>query len=266
MIAAMAGPDTQLPTSLRARARWRRLTTAGVPVMLVHPDWEAATPAPVVLWLHGRTVEKELDPGRYLRWMRAGIATCAVDLPGHGERFDAALQRPERSLDVVRQMLAEIDPIVDALDAMPLFDLDNAGIGGVSAGGMATLARLCSTHRFRCVSVEATTGSWRHQSHRPMFRGRGEEAAGLDPIEHLDGWREIAVQAFHGRYDEWVPIEGQQAFMDALRRHYRDPDLIEFIKYDRTDAVYEHAGFGRMASEAKNTQLDFFKRHLFPDA
>ena len=266
MIAAMAGPDAKLPTSLRARTRWRRLTVAGVPVMLVHPDWESATPAPVVLWMHGRTVDKELDPGRYLRWVRAGIAACAVDLPGHGERFDADLQQPDRSLDVVRQMLGEIDPIVDALGAMGLFDLDRAGIGGVSAGGMTALARLCSEHRFRCASVEAATGSWGHQSHRPMFRGRVQEAAGLDPIEHLDGWREIPFQALHARYDQWVPIEGQQAFVDALRRHYRDPDLIEFIRYDRTGAASEHAGFGRMASEAKNSQLDFLKRRLLPDA
>ena len=264
MIPAMAGPDTQLPSSLRARTRWRRLTPAGVPAMLVHPDWEPANPVPVVLWMHGRTVDKELDPGRYLRWLRAGIATCAVDLPGHGERFDADLQEPGRSLDIVKQMLAEIDPIVEALDAMGLFDLDNAAIGGVSAGGMATLARLCTPHRFRCVSVEATTGSWRHQSHRPMFRDRDQELAGLDPIEHLDGWREIPIQAFHGRYDEWVPVEGQQAFVDALRAHYRDANLIEFIRYDRTGAAYEHAGFGKYASEAKNTQLAFFERHLRP--
>ncbi|TDJ57971.1 MAG: hypothetical protein E2O40_02105 [Planctomycetota bacterium] len=266
MIAAMSGPDTQLPTSLRAQARWQRLTSAGVPAMLVHPDWESATPVPVVLWMHGRTVDKELDPGRYLRWMRAGIAACAVDLPGHGERFDAALQEPDRTLDVVRQMLGEIDPIVDALGAMGLFDLDRAGIGGVSAGGMTALARLCTRHRFRCVSVEATTGSWRHQSHRPMFRDRGEEAGDLDPIEHLDGWREIPFQALHARHDEWVPIDGQQTFIDALRRQYRDPDRIEFIRYDRTGAAYEHAGFGRMASEAKNSQLDFLKRRLRPDA
>jgi len=262
MIAAMAGPDTQLPTSLRAQTRWRRLTPAGVPVMLVHPDWESATPVPVVLWMHGRTVDKELDPGRYLRWLRAGIATCAVDLPGHGERLDADLQQSDRTLDVGQQMLGEIDPIVDALGAMDLFDLDRAGIGGVSAGGMTALARLCTRHRFRCVSVEATTGSWRHQSHRPMFRDRDQELAGLDPIEHLAGWREVPLQALHARYDEWMPIEGQQAFIDALRRDYREPDLVEFIRYDRTGAAYEHAGFGSFASEAKNRQLDFFKRRL----
>jgi hypothetical protein len=35
--------------------------------------------------------------------MRAGIATCAVDLPGHGERLNADLQRSDRAFDVVRR-------------------------------------------------------------------------------------------------------------------------------------------------------------------
>ncbi|MCH8940394.1 MAG: hypothetical protein IIC27_04645 [Chloroflexi bacterium] len=61
--------------------------------------------------MHGRTVEKELDPGRYLRWLRAGIATCTVDLPGHGERFEQALQHPEQAMEVVLRMLGEIDEI-----------------------------------------------------------------------------------------------------------------------------------------------------------
>jgi len=74
---------SRLPSSLASRAKSVRF--GDVPALLAHPDWE--TPAPVVLWMHGRTVSKELDPGRYLRWVRAGIAACAVDLPGHGERF-----------------------------------------------------------------------------------------------------------------------------------------------------------------------------------
>ena len=49
---------------------------------------------------------------------------------------------------------------------------------------------------------------------------------------------------------------------DALRAHYRDANLIEFIRYDRTGAAYEHAGFGKYASEAKNRQLAFFERCL----
>lgn len=253
----------QMPASLRAKAQWRRLADGRIPALLVHPDWEARAPSPVVIWMHGRTVNKELDPGRYLRWMRAGIGACAVDLPGHGERLDPSLQDPARTLDVVRRMIAEIDDIVAALGQIAAFDPERVAIGGMSAGGMAALARLCRPHPFACASVEATTGSWEHQRRREMFQNRApEEVAALDPVRHLDGWREIPLQAIHARLDEWVPIEGQAEFIEALRSRYRDPSSIEFIEYDRTGAPNEHAGFGSMAADAKDRQVAFFKRRL----
>src|SRR5438552_12133234 len=139
---------SQMPTALQTHARWERLGSSGIPAMLVQPDWESghAAPPPVVIWMHGRTVSKEIDPGRYLRWMRAGLAACAVDLPGHGERFDADLQEALRSFEVVKQMIDEIDVIVEALREKGAFDMNRLGIGGVSAGGMAALARLCRPH------------------------------------------------------------------------------------------------------------------------
>lgn len=256
----------QMPSALRANARWQLLGSSSIPALLAHPDWESGRPAPVMLWMHGRTVNKELDPGRYLRWMRAGIATCAVDLPGHGERKNPILQQADRAFDVVRQMIEEIDGIVESLGAMNVFDMTRIAIGGMSAGGMAALARLCRPHAFCCASVEATTGSWNHQAEREMFRNVTDaEMAALNPIEHLDdhgGWREIPLQAIHARHDEWVPFAGQEAFIHAVRDRYIDPDLIEFITYDRTGAPNEHQGFGKMASDAKDRQRDFLRRWL----
>jgi dienelactone hydrolase len=247
-----------MPTTLRRHARWLEL--AGVPAMVVRPDGDG--PCPLVLWMHGRTVHKELDPGRYLRWLRAGIGACAVDLPGHGQRFDEALQAPDRTLDVVTAMVGEIDPLVEAVGALGGFDLDRLGIGGFSAGGMSALVRLCRRHRFRCASVEATSGSWSRQRHRAMFEGRRKEAEALEPIRHLKGWREIPLLALHARHDEWVPVAGEVEFIEALRERYRRPDLVELVLYDRTGAPFEHAGFGRMSSDAKNRQVTFLKHTL----
>lgn len=233
--------------------------------MLVHPEWESNQPTPIVIWMHGRTAQKELDPGRYLRWMRAGIGACAVDLPGHGERRDEALQNPSRSFDVVRQMISEIDSVVETLRRKPEFDTNRIAIGGMSAGGMAALARLCQPHRFACASVEATTGSWRHQQQlgREMFRNVDDaEIARHNPIETLDGWREIPLQAIHARRDEWVSFEGQKAFVEVLRTRYRHPSLIEFVEYERTGAPGEHIGFGKLAADAKDRQRDFLKQWL----
>ena len=136
-------------------------------------------------------------------------------------------------------------------------------IGGMSAGGMAALARLCRPHDFRCAAVEATSGSWVHQQHREMFEGRApEEIAALNPIANLDGWREIPVQAIHSRLDEWVAFEGQRVFFEALRARAEHVDRIELVVYEETGAPFEHAGFGRHAADAKNRQRDFCARWL----
>ena len=254
---------SQMPSALRTQARWQQVAGrfGAIPVMLAHPNW--TTSAPVMLWMHGRTVNKELDPGRYLRWIRAGIAACAIDLPGHGERLDPASHEDANSWDVMRQMVDEIDDIVEALREMKVFDMQRMGIGGMSAGGMATLARLCRPHTFICTSVEATTGSWNHQRHTGMFRGRSDtEIASLNPMANLDRWRKIPLQAFHSRLDQRVSFEGQSAFIDELQRRYADPSLIDFVVYDRTGVPDEHSGFGLFASEAKDRQAAFLKQWL----
>jgi hypothetical protein len=255
----------QLPSALRARTRFERLGDARVPALLVHPDWDAAVKAPLVIWMHGRTVSKELDPGRYMRWMRAGIGACAVDLPGHGERFDATLHKRARAWDVIRQMVDEIDPVVEALGAMQLFDMSRIAIGGMSGGGMAAMARLCRPHPFTCASVEASSGSWGHQREGTMFRDvPPDEFAALNPIDNLGAWREIAFQAIHARGDEWMHYEGQLAFIEELRRHYDDPELVQLVTFDETGAQHEHIGFGRRTIEAKTVQLEFLRQWLAP--
>ncbi len=228
--------------------------------MVVEPvaDDGAGAPVPLVIWMHGRTVDKETDPGRYLRWMRAGFATCAIDLPGHGERFEAGLQAAPAAC-IIGPLLAQIDEVTEALGEEIDFDPGRMGLGGMSLGGMAALARACRPHAFRCLSVEATTGSWSHETRRTS---PPENLDDLDPIKHLDDWREIPLQAIHARFDEWVSIEGQIAFLNALRQRYRDPTLIEFVEYGRTGAPHEHIGFGPMAADAKNRQRDFLRRWL----
>jgi len=252
-----------LPRALEARAHWQRLGASGIPALLVDPRDDDGPPPPVLIWMHGRTASKEIDPGRYLRLMRAGIGVCAVDLPGHGERFDAALQHPRHTLDLVHQMIEEIDEVSEALAALDRFDMKRLAIGGMSAGGMVALSRLCREHPFRCAAVEASSGSWAHQRHREMFEGRpAAEIAAADPIAHLDDWREIPLQAIHSRLDMWVPFDGQASFVEALRARYAQPEQIDFVIYDQTGAPFEHAGFGRLAADAKNRQRDFFTRHL----
>ncbi|MFM9959507.1 MAG: alpha/beta hydrolase family protein [Phycisphaerales bacterium] len=253
---------------------------AEIPALVAHPDvgWETGRSAvaarPVMVWFHGRTVSKELDPGRYLRWLRAampdgsvGFGVCAVDLPGHGERFDEALQAPTRTLEVVERAAAEVDAIVADLGSSRwngAFDVTRMGIGGMSAGGMVTLVRLCSSHSFRCAAVEATSGAFGFMVERGLYDASA--AARLEPLRRLIGWRPVPLLALHSEADEWVPVSSMRSFLTALAGRYReagaDASMIEFKTWESTGAPNEHYGFGRVANEAKNVQVGFLGKAL----
>lgn len=243
-----------------------------VPALVVHPEWEGSTRVPAVIWMHGRSVNKELDPGRYQRWVRAGIGAVAIDLPGHGERFIEEYQGPGKTLDLIAQARDEIDGVVASIRNTGRFDMSRLMIGGMSAGGMVTLSRLCSPHPFIGACVEGTTGNLKHLYDPPPgmpgrpwpVRHDPEAVAQLDPIENLSGFDPIPLLALHNEGDEMVPIGGQRLFLDALRSHYvevgADPGLITLQTFSETGAPQEHAGFGRYANDAKNIQLEFIKR------
>ena len=276
---------TKLPRYLEERTKIVRLA-GDVPALVAHPDPEFSGPAPLVFWLHGRTAHKELDAGRYLRWVRAGIGACAIDLPGHGERAIEGWERPERTLDVLEQAVGEIDAILDELTDPTgpfagAFDRTRIAIGGMSAGGMNALRRLCDPHSFRCASVEGTTGALRELYLAPegeSGRRRGgwpvahdpERVAELDPLAHLETFEPIPLLALHSESDEIIPWPTQRKFLEALAGHYRargaDPASIGVITWPETGAPREHLGFGRYSNEAKNAQTEFFERWLAPEA
>ncbi|GAB4384234.1 MAG: hypothetical protein Kow0022_06210 [Phycisphaerales bacterium] len=265
----------QLPRFLSERARFDTLGPA--PALLAHPDWQ--TRCPWMLWMHGRTANKELDPGRYTRWLRAGIAVCAIDLPAHGQRRDARSDDPSHSIELLLQAVGEIDAIVEALVSVEnaRFDPSRMGVGGMSLGGMVALRRLCEPHAFCCAAVDASCGAlselyfpadgspppW-DVAHRP------DEVRRADPVQHLTGWRPIPLLAVHSRADRIVPWKTQEHFLNRLRAHYQtlgaSPDMVEIVTFERTGAPDEHIGFGQFSNQAKNAQVEFLKRHMHPDA
>ena len=255
---------TGLPSSLAEQTRLE--TLAGVPALLAHPDW--TKPAPTMLWMHGRTANKELDPGRYSRWLRAGIAAVSLDLPGHGERLDRAMHQPDHTLLAVEQMVGEIDRVIEAL-ADPkwegAFDLDNLAIGGMSAGGMATLRRLCDEHPFKAAAVESTAGDFSLMPYLQMYEPGIINR--LDPIRHVEGWTPIPLLALHSGIDEMVPLAAIESLFDRLRAHYTEhgadsDELLSLKTWPETGAPSEHAGFGKVAAEAKSLQVEFLERWL----
>lgn len=266
----------QLPQALAARTEFMHLAgetspyDEPVPALVAHPEenWREGVleKAPLVLWMHGRTVNKELDPGRYLRWVRAGIGVCAIDLPGHGERFERSYQVSEHTLKTAEQASHEVDHVLADLKERhgDVFDFDRLGIGGMSAGGVVTLLRLCEDHPFVCASVEATIGDFDYLKGKPFYVP--EIAERLNPVARLEGWRPVPFLALHSEIDEWIPVEGMRSFVEALRNRYESmgvgPGMITLKTWPETGAPYEHAGFGKVSNEAKNLQTDFFQEHL----
>lgn len=253
--------------SLRERVRLGRLGEA--PALLSHPDanTSAPRPAPLLLWLHGRTVRKEIDSARFLRLARAGVACLAIDLPGHGERLDPALQEPDALPDLLAAGVAELDSVLEALwasDWAPLVDRERLAIGGMSAGGMISLRRLCDPHPFQCAVIESSCGDF-----QAAGAGRFLEAQlkGLDPSQHLDGWREgLPLLALHSERDEVCPLIGISSFTDALKARYSDPSRVTLTTWPETGAPSEHAGFGRKAHAARVALVEFLQAHLSPEA
>lgn len=265
----MADRAIQLPSALARQTRFARLGPAGVPALLAHPDW--STPVPTVIWMHGRTVSKELDNGRYLRWIRAGFAACAIDLPGHGERSDPRLQDPAAVLDLLELALPEIDQVIEALAApelLDVFDLERLAIGGMSAGGMIALRRLCDPHPFRCAAVECTAGNLHmlYSGHRTPPAHALAQLNRIDPIEHLETWRPVPLLALHSEADQIVPLACISTFFEALRARYQahaaPPEWLTLTTWPRTGAPSEHNGFGLVANQAKTAQTDFLARQF----
>ena len=257
----------QFPRSLLRMSWWT--TLGGVPAVVVHPardedplDAAAPVPAPVptLIWMHGRTANKELDPGRYLRLAREGIASVALDLPGHGQREDIPMQAPARAMAMIEQMAGEIDGVLAEAGDRGIIDVTRLAVGGMSAGGMASCVRLCRPHPFRCALIECSTGDFASLSGMPIHDDA--IARRIDPMTHLQGWRDIPFLALHARHDEWMPHAGTERFVAELRARSADPGSVEMHTYERTGAVAEHVGFGQMSHDAKTRGCDFLVRYL----
>jgi predicted peptidase len=247
-----------LPSRLRKISK--EVEIGGVPCLLSCVD---ETPRPFLLWMHGRTADKELDPGRYLRYVRKGINICAVDLPGHGARFDEPLQQAKEARTVMLKMASEIDDILDGLRVHGCFAMHRACIGGMSAGGMATIQCLLAPHSFKLAVLESTTGDLASMRDLPICEGLSPaELDRINPMNRLSTWSNIPVIAFHSRHDKWIPYDGQARFMQALQDKNDQPDSVEFVTFSKTGAPYEHIGFGRESAFVKEVQVDFVLKHL----
>ena len=97
---------------------------------------------------------------------------------------------------------------------------------------MAAAHRLVTPHPYRAMLMEASTGNWAAQAHRPMFQ---PFARRLQPktrwaFGHLTP---IPVLAQHSRLDEWIRFEGQYVLDARACAAQVTPEL---QAYDQTGA------------------------------
>lgn len=149
----------------------------------------------------------------------------------------------------------------------------------MSAGGMATLRRLCEPHAFRSCAIESSTG-WLEGLYVPgddpdaLTRAPWAVSQDLtrvrelDPMRHLGAFKPIPLLVLHSESDAIVPWAGMRRFTEELRAHYQrvgsESSLIERVTWMSTGAPQEHAGFGRAANDAKNALVRFYTQTLNP--
>ena len=167
------------------------------------PHWWAADLPRLPPVCFGCTVgQQEIDPGA-LRLLRAGIGFIGVDLPGHGERAVDSYQTVEGTLQTILEMSEELDEVHAAIVGNLRVDPEQIAIGGMSAGGMAAAHRLVTPHPYRAMLMEASTGNWAAQAHRPMFQPLSPEALQAhDPMARLATW--TPIQCWLTALDEWI--------------------------------------------------------------
>jgi hypothetical protein len=149
------------------------------------------------------------------------------------------------------------------LDRIGGFDISNAAIGGMSAGGFVAITRLLVDHPFKAAVLEATGGDWSHLRSLPICKGlTQQEFDQVNPMNSIQTWRDIPVIAFHSRHDEWIPFATESEFIEALRAKSPSHSDIELVAFDHTGAPEEHMGFGRESAFVKEVQVEFLARHL----
>ena len=161
------------------------------------------------------------------------------------------------------QMSSEIPLVLAELDAIGGFSMEHAAIGGMSAGGLTAVYHLLNPHNFKTVVLEASGGAWRHLRNSGMLLHVTEqELEQVNPMNHLDSWKDIPLLAFHNKHDARIPFATEADFIDAIKLQSSNPEDIELVAFEASGAPDEHMGFGRESAFVKEVQVEFLVKHL----
>ncbi len=245
----------------------RKGRAGDVPVAWIEP--EGAGQRTLVIWLPGFSGTKEkMEP--YLRDLAAaGFVALAYDPYQHGERMVETLDELRARIKgnirrhfwpILARTAEDVTQVIDwAVERLGVGE--RLGMGGISAGGDASVAAAALDHRIEAVAAGIATPDWlRPGSFEPP--GEPDAAAREDyrrrnPLTNLDAYRHMPAITFqNGALDRQVPPDGSVRFVDALRREIYAgcPERIEAVLHDGVAHAFEDAQWRR--------SLAWFRRHL----
>jgi fermentation-respiration switch protein FrsA (DUF1100 family) len=198
--------------SLELRAD--ELGGAAIPAILMLPD--ATGEVPAALLIHGYTSRKETmsdSVGRAL--LDVGIASLAVDLPLHGERFVAGRSRggmqPLELMKTWKLALAECALGLRYLAARPEIDRERRAIVGYSLGSFLGVTVAARERAVKAVVLAAGGDLPDDLPFGMMIR------AVVDPVAAVGAFDGTPLLMVHGQRDRTVTPAQARRLFDAAR-------------------------------------------------
>ena len=151
-----------MPSSTRAPSTipvTLRSAPLAIPALLSLPENATVdSPAPAALLLHGFNGHKEKITSILGKaFIRAGIATLAIDLPLHGDRGENwDLAHGLQLLSLWQNALEECDAAIRYLHQQPALDRTRIGIAGYSVGGLLALGVTAHQPSVRALAMLAS--------------------------------------------------------------------------------------------------------------
>lgn len=183
-----------------------------VPAILLMPS-KTDRPAPAALLLHGFNLRKEhMVSAVGGELLSKGIASLAVDLPLHGERFTGILKPPRSPFEMMHRWRAaqqECRAALELLASHPDLDGSRLSIMGYSLGAFLGLKVAADLPELRALVLAAGGDIPDYVPFAAMIRTLA------DPIRWVRNLRGRPLLMMHGRQDTIVPHELAERLFNA---------------------------------------------------
>ncbi len=247
----------------------QKASVGDIPLVWLEP--ERAEERTLVIWLPGFSGTKEAMEPYLVDLAKAGFVALSFDPHQHGERMIESLEELRTRIrgnlrryfwPILAQTAEDASRVIDW--AIPHLGVgERVGMGGISAGGDASVAAAGVDPRIGVVAAGVATPDWlRPGSFEPP--GEPDEAAQArydrrNPLTNLEAYRHRPAISFQcGAQDEQVPPSGALRFAKALRGE------IYATSPERLEVVLHEGVPHRFTDESWRNCVAWFQRHLAP--